>query len=59
MQTANEMAGMENLTKADVAEYERTVLLELEFSMHFVSPLDFLDRFTRIFEMDISSAHNT
>jgi len=49
---ANQISGLTNITKKNIKNYETKVVLELEFSMHFISPIDFLERFIRIFGMD-------
>ena len=57
--TANQIAGLGNLTIKDILAYEMKVLTELEFSMHFVPPIDFMDRYIRILGMDVSSEHTS
>ena len=49
---ANQISGLTNISQKKIKNYETKVVLELEFSMHFISPLDFLERFIRIFGMD-------
>ena len=55
------MAGYGQLTlqtREKVATYENMILIELEFSLHFISPLIFLDRFERIFGVDENKEEN-
>lgn len=59
--TVNSMAGYGHLTmqtREKVAAYEHMILIELEFSLHFISPLVFLDRFERIFGVDENKEEN-
>ena len=55
---ANQISGLNNISKRNIKNYETKVVLELEFSMHFISPIDFLERFLRIFGMDQVTEHN-
>jgi len=59
--TVNSMAGYGHLTmqtREKVGAYEHMILIELEFSLHFISPLIFLDRFERIFGVDENKEEN-
>lgn len=55
---ANSMAGYGSLHRDRVTVYEDHLLLELEFSLHFVSPVLFLDRYERLFNVDADVEHN-
>ena len=39
-------------TREMVSDYEYKILVELEFSIHITPPLDFLERFERVFGID-------
>lgn len=53
------MPGLGHLNCDGIRSYENKILIELEFSLQFVSPNTFLERFLRVFGVDTEGDHNT
>ena len=54
---ARTLPGLGYLNSADISSYENKILVEIEFTLHFVLPIFFLDRFEHIFGSNLESNH--
>ena len=47
--------GLQHITRKDLLDYETKVLFELDWDLQCVSPILFLERYQRIFDVDRES----
>ena len=48
----NKAKGLQHITRKNLLDFENKILVELDWNLNYVTPISFLERYQRIFEVD-------